>query len=462
MLNIASRVFKNNVFLCATFFLCTIRVLCADILTITIVPTSNCAALSSTLLADGSNIIIDSCQYRGCAGAAGTFAMAPMGLDNGIILTTGAAIEATPPNLPADLDNNCGGIGCLLCDNFVDGLSTDYSLLRIFFRVAAGMNSIRVRFVFGTEEYPYWIGSRYNDVMAIYLDGELPENQIAFDMFDSTITINGPFFESGRVVIMPVTHFPGDTIADLAYNGCTPLLEARGCIDTTSTYHTMTFVVCDVEDAILDSGLLLAQLRAIYSNPCGGAVCMLSVDVTATPDALCNRRTNLRATVTGAYGHTSFSWWSEPAGFSSTVQNPLTPVLECDTKFFVRVTDSLGCTSLDSVFVNDTCCHRGAVSRVCPAPSLSFSACNVQRISFLLCDTAGYAIDTMGAYFTQKVFHASGSIDSLRISEPSPRLRFFGIADSFIAEISGNWLDGDSVIIRLDSLFNLNHCKIFP
>jgi hypothetical protein len=124
--------------------------------------------------------------------------------------------------------------------------------------LAENFDGISVQFVFGSEEYPEWVNTDYNDVMGIFLNGE----QIAFDDDGNPITINGPFFNSGSVV----------TSNGTTYDGSTGLLVTQAPLAGGTTGNVLELVVCDGGDGVFDSGMFVAWLNGCVGDDCSGTV----------------------------------------------------------------------------------------------------------------------------------------------------------------------------------------------
>lgn len=76
----------------------------------------------------------------------------------------------------------------------------------------------------------------------------------------------------------------------------------------------------------------------------------LMVSASADPDIICEEdTTQLMAAPTGGSGTYTYSWYSNPAGFSDTTQGPMASPLE-NTMYYVEVNDGVQ-TTLDSVSV---------------------------------------------------------------------------------------------------------------
>ncbi|WP_170228821.1 choice-of-anchor L domain-containing protein [Polyangium fumosum] len=218
-------------------------------------------ALATALLSSTSAITITSVVYSGAAAAAGTYTEGPQGIADGALFTTGSAESALPPSdSPSTSTNNNLG-GDALCNALIPGFTSfDATKLTITFDLAPNFDGISFQSIFGSEEYPEFVGSNFNDVYGVYLNG----TQIAFDASGDPITINGPFFSSGAVIVEPAT--------GTEYDGSTELLTTQAPLAGGSTGNVLEIVICDAGDQILDSGVFLAGLNGCVGDNCTGTV----------------------------------------------------------------------------------------------------------------------------------------------------------------------------------------------
>ena len=139
--------------------------------------------------------------------------------DTFALLTSGDAELADDPNTSdssgADLDG----------PNVRGNTDFDVTILRVDLAVPAGMNCLSVNFRFGSEEYPEYKGTQYNDAFIAELDTSTwttagsaitATDNFAFDPTGNPITINAAGFTS-----MTEANAAGTT-----YDGATPLLSA--------------------------------------------------------------------------------------------------------------------------------------------------------------------------------------------------------------------------------------------
>jgi hypothetical protein len=131
-----------------------------------------------------------------------------------------------------------------------------------------------------------------------------------------------------------ITSFPGSKIVRLKLSGNVP----------ASTYQALFF-------AKGPNGTPAHQRNA---NIIVIALQPLAVTVTATPSSLCSgSSTQLQATATGGTTPYTYTWTSNPAGFTSNIPNP-TASPTVSTWYICTVHDNTSSLTKDSVFVNVT------------------------------------------------------------------------------------------------------------
>ncbi|MCO4774252.1 MAG: choice-of-anchor L domain-containing protein, partial [Deltaproteobacteria bacterium] len=232
-----------------------------------ITPTSNGGTLASALDASSSAVTITSASYIGANGAAGVYTQGPSGIEDGVIITSGSAVGALPPSNSGSTSTSNNQPGDSLCDPLTAPFpSRDRARLDMTFDLEAGFDGISFQLLFGSEEFPEYVGSSYNDTVGVYLNGQ----QVAFDANGNAISINGPFFSGSSVEVPPAN--------GLEYDGSTGLLITQAQATGGSTGNTLTVVVCDAGDTALDSGALLANLNGCVGNDCSGTIPCSQVD----------------------------------------------------------------------------------------------------------------------------------------------------------------------------------------
>jgi gliding motility-associated-like protein len=110
-------------------------------------------------------------------------------------------------------------------------------------------DTIRFRYVFASEEYPEYNGTRFNDIFAFLLSGpgyDTPVNiarLLGSDMIVSIDNANGKYLE---------------------FDGLTVILEAVAVVEPCERYH-IKLAIADVADPLLDSGVFL-ESKSFQTN----------------------------------------------------------------------------------------------------------------------------------------------------------------------------------------------------
>ena len=232
---------------------------------LSVTPTANPATLANGLLGSGQAITILNVSYSGAPNASGTFSTGPLDLSTGSLFTTGAASNSLPPNNAGNTSTDNGRAGDPLCNSLIPGfMSFDATKITITFDLAPGFTGISFKSVFGSEEYPEFVNTSYNDVYGAWLDGQ----QVVFDESGAPITINGPFFNSQNVVKPPAN--------GTAYDGTTDVLTTLAT--AAPGVHTLVIAICDAGDRVYDSGVFVAGLNGCVGNDCTGTLPCWAVD----------------------------------------------------------------------------------------------------------------------------------------------------------------------------------------
>ncbi len=228
-------------------------------------PTNDADVLAYELLGSSSAVNIVSASYVGDAASSGTYTGGPLGIEDGILMTSGYAVTALPPSSSGSSGTSLGLDGDILCDQLTTPYpSYDAVKLTIVFELADEFDGISFQSIFGSEEYPEYVGSSFNDSYGAYLDGV----QVVFDENGNPITINGPFFSGSAVVVAPAT--------ETEYDGSTGILTTRA--PTTPGTHTLEIVICDAGDHVWDSGVFLTGLNGCVGSDCTGTLPCALVD----------------------------------------------------------------------------------------------------------------------------------------------------------------------------------------
>ena len=130
---------------------------------VTITANNNATALVNTLLGSNSGITFSNAIFTGNANAGGTFTGAladNLGIDNGIILSSGNVADAVGPNNSPSKTTSFGTPGDATLNSSFSTNTQDAAVLSFDFTTTG---NIFFNYVFGSEEYPQYVGSSFND-----------------------------------------------------------------------------------------------------------------------------------------------------------------------------------------------------------------------------------------------------------------------------------------------------------
>ena len=138
---------------------------------LTIVPTNDAQVLASSLGSQGVNVIgvtiapgQNFSDGQGASPPTGSYTQGPLGLPPGILLTSGTARNAEPPNDASGTTGSYpgGGLSDPLCAGLAGVGVNDSVRMTIQFTLDPGADGVAFDWMFGSEEYPEYVGS-YND-----------------------------------------------------------------------------------------------------------------------------------------------------------------------------------------------------------------------------------------------------------------------------------------------------------
>ncbi len=246
------------------------------------------------------------------AGALGTFVAgddSDLGLEKGIILTSGLAANAVGPN-------NVGGIseehmtpGDADLDYFsslTDGeISNDACVVELDVFVAT--DELRFEYIFGSEEYPEWVGSSFNDIFALLVKGPGITGDPNVDNQQNVAIIPGTntFLEINNVNGEQNWEYFRDNQngTSIQYDGLTSDFQGVKKSLTASipvipcNNYKLKFAIADrgEQDFSFDSGVFIGELRGGVPNLSFGSafgIDFLVEDCSGTEDEILVRLNN--------------------------------------------------------------------------------------------------------------------------------------------------------------------------
>lgn len=224
-----------------------IGILTSSAQALTLTPTNNGVNLVRTILGSGINVPSNSVRYQGDSNASGIFTdglSSGLGIDSGIILTTGDAINAIGPNSA----NNTGTNHNL---RLTGTQLRDPVLLDFEFESEGG--DVFFNYVFASEEYNESVNAPgFGDTFRIFIDGEnvalIPGTNIPVDV--QTVNRNNPQFFNDNAFSSSGSPF------NLEYDGFTTVLTAQA-LNLLPGSHSIRFAIADTIDGFVDSALFI-------------------------------------------------------------------------------------------------------------------------------------------------------------------------------------------------------------
>lgn len=247
----------------------------------------NPATLVQNVLLGDPGITVSNITFQGAANAIGSFDATGtnLGITKGIVMTTGTILgnQNGPigPNNSASAGYDNGMPGYSLLTTTVGKQTFNAAVLSFDFQTCS--DSIEFRYVFGSEEYPEYVGSQFNDVFGFFISGpgfggqqniaRLPSGSVvAINNVNNGnsapaqgVPVTGPsnpqyFVSNGNGSQAP---YNASNIY-IQYDGFTKVLTAKAKVQCGATYH-LTLAIADVGDGVWDSGIFL-EAKSFKAN----------------------------------------------------------------------------------------------------------------------------------------------------------------------------------------------------
>ncbi len=184
-----------------------------------------------------------------------------LGIDSGLILTSGTIFDAPGPNGDSGAGIDNAGPG----DALLNALSSapTFNACILEFDVVPLSDTLAFNYVFGSEEYLEFVFAGYNDIFAFGISGPgitgienmalIPGTMTPVSI-DNVNDVSFPeyYVDNGDGFTAPYSVDP----FYIQYDGYTTVLQAKRAVIPCNTY-TLRLAIADAGDEILDSGVFI-------------------------------------------------------------------------------------------------------------------------------------------------------------------------------------------------------------
>lgn len=236
----------------------------------------------------GQGVDVSNITFQGDPSAVGYFTggLTPVGIERGIVLTTGQVVS-TNSVFGCDADgsdfassSNAGGGVEPDLDNLVTTMLNDVAVYTITFTPTS--DTLRFKYCFASEEYPEYACSNFNDVFGFFIQGPnypVPTNIALIPGTSLPVTINNihPLNLSASGPCPPTNeqYYNNNLNSNQqpTYDGFTDVFIAEAVVVPCQQY-TIKLAIADAGDAFFDSAVFLeaksfgtGSIRATVSTP---------------------------------------------------------------------------------------------------------------------------------------------------------------------------------------------------
>jgi gliding motility-associated-like protein len=223
----------------------------------------------------GYGVTVSNVTFTGSAQAMGKFVnggTTNIGFTSGIVITSGSATNVIGPNTSGSTGTNTNGgsdpqLAALVSGTVYDAAALEFDFVPI-------SDTIKFRYVFGSDEYPEFSNSSYNDVFGFFISGPNPNggNYVNKNMAIIPGTTNTPVSinninngTSNSGPCMNCAYYVNNTNGlTIEYDGLTVVMTAWALVTPCVSYHFKA-AIGDVGDHIYDSGVFLEANSFISS-----------------------------------------------------------------------------------------------------------------------------------------------------------------------------------------------------
>lgn len=214
----------------------------------------------------GNGVQVNNIQFNGDPRAVGYFSggNASVGIERGILLTSGFAVNAVDDGMTQSSESNTGGsTEASLKSQIPAGQNLeDVAVYTITF--IPNSDTLRFRYAFASEEYPEFSCSPFNDVFGFFIQGPGYPTFTNIAKIPNTtlpVTINNLHPANSAYPNCPPLNvqYYNDNLGSMqqpVYDGFTDVFIAQAVVTPCQPY-TIKLAIADVGDSAYDSGVFL-------------------------------------------------------------------------------------------------------------------------------------------------------------------------------------------------------------
>lgn len=183
-----------------------------------------------------------------------------LGLEEGLLLTTGAARLARGPNNAPDITQENSSFPMFDIDlEFIEETNQQlFDIAIVEFDVTVSSSSLTFNYVFGSEEYIEFVNQNFNDVFGFFISGPgiVGKQNLATLNGDPVSIDNINHLQNSEFYVANGVGDAPQYFRNLQYDGYTTVLEAKTSVIPCETYH-IKLAIADVGDQYFDSGVFI-------------------------------------------------------------------------------------------------------------------------------------------------------------------------------------------------------------
>lgn len=218
-----------------------------------------------------SNVFFDGTMAPALPASAGTFTNgtgAGLEIDEGLILSSGYAVNIYGPNTADNTSGSLGTPGDPDLDNLGVGVTFDRTVLEFDFVPTS--NTVYIEYVFGSEEYNEYVFQGVSDVFAFYVNGTnialIPTTAIPVAI--DNLNYGNPYGSQCNYCQYYNNNDlqDGGPFFDIEADGFTTKLTGEASVTPNQTNH-IKIAIADVGDTVWDSWVFIKAESFSTNNP---------------------------------------------------------------------------------------------------------------------------------------------------------------------------------------------------